>query len=278
MTETATGTRRAHSDVPLTFTEYGPPHGRALVLLHSLGSDGQMWQECIDRLARDQRVLVPDSRGHGASAGPVTASIDEWVADLDAVLEAAGARDAVLVGVSLGGIQAIAYAAQHPDRVTGLVVADSFVHLPPAAATAKIGFLTEQVRRDPMPVVADQYIEDTFLVPLPAGAESVRRSLAAMDKDSYLASVRACFGVDIRDRLAHVIASSLVLWGDRDAKTPRALSDQITAGISGAQLQVVPDAGHLSNVDNPQAFTELVTSFLRSHETSRTHAAREGVS
>lgn len=278
MTLTPTGTHRTRGDVPITFTEYGPPHGRALVLLHSLGADGQMWQECIDRFETDQRILVPDSRGHGASAGPITASVDEWVADLRAVLESAGARDVMLVGVSLGAIQAIAYAAQHADRVAGLVLADSFVHLPPDTAQAKIAVLTEQVRRDPMPVVADQYVDDTFVTPFPPGAESVRRSMATMNPDSYLSSVRACFGVDIRDRLPHVIAPSLVLWGDRDAKTPRALSEQIAEGIGRAELRVVPRAGHLSNVDNPETFADLVDSFLREHETSRPTAAREGVS
>jgi pimeloyl-ACP methyl ester carboxylesterase len=89
----------------------------------------------------------------------------------------------------------------------------------------------------------------------------VRRAIAAMDPDSYVAAVAACFGVQVTDRLSQVEAPTLVLWGDRDAKTPRALSEEIAEGIDGAVLQVLPDAGHLSNIDNPDAFAAAVIGF-----------------
>jgi 3-oxoadipate enol-lactonase len=89
----------------------------------------------------------------------------------------------------------------------------------------------------------------------------VRRSIAAMDPASYGAAVAACFSVQVTDRLAQVEAPTLVLWGDRDTKTPRTLSEVIADGIDGAVLRVVPDAGHLSNIDNPDAFAAAVIGF-----------------
>ncbi|MCU1605815.1 MAG: alpha/beta hydrolase [Modestobacter sp.] len=251
----------ARDGAGLAYREDGRADGPAVVLLHSLGADGHMWDGCAPELGRDHRLVVPDSRGHGDSGPARSSSVDQWVEDLSDVLDAAGVGPVLLAGVSLGGIQAIAFAAAHPQRVRGLVVADSFAALPTDAAQSKIRGLVDHSRQEPMTAVADQYLADTFQRPYPAGAAAVRRSIAAMDAVSYAASVTACFGVQIQDRLSQVEAPTLVLWGDRDAKTPRHLSQQIADGIAGAVLEVVPDAGHLSNIDNPAAFAAAVTTF-----------------
>ncbi len=261
MTSTTYRAASVHDGASIAYEDHGTAELGTLVLLHSLGADGRMWDGCLDSLAGDHRVIVPDTRGHGASSPAPTSSVDEWVDDLDGVLDAAEVDTAVLVGVSLGGIQALSYAAAHPGRVAGIVIADSFVALMPEIAQAKIHYLCDQARRQSMEEVAAQYIADTFQRPYPDGAESVRRALAAMDFVSYLAAVEACFGAQIKDRLGNVIAPTLVLWGDRDTKTPRALSEQIVAGVEDARLAVVPDAGHLSNVDNPAGFVDELTVF-----------------
>lgn len=261
MTSTLGHTRSTRDGTELAYDDRGRPGRDALVLLHSLGADGRMWDACVDLLQQEHRVIVPDTRGHGASGPTTETSADLWVHDLHDVLQAAGADRVVLVGVSLGGIQALTYAAAHPETVVGIVVADSFAALPPDIADAKIANLVDQARQQPMALVADQYVADTFEEPYPPGAEQVRRALAAIDSDSYAAAVEACFGARIEDRLAHVTSPALVLWGDRDAKTPRPLSERIVAGLPDARLAVVPDAGHLSNVDNPEGFVALVAAF-----------------
>lgn len=246
----------------LTYEESGQPEGPVLVLLHSLGADRRMWDRCLPALAGEHRVLLPDSRGHGESGPARTASVDQWVDDLHDVLVEAGADDVVLVGVSMGGIQALAFAAAHPDSVRGVVVADSFAELAPEVAQARIADFREQCRQLPMNAVAEKYVADTFQSPYPAGAERVRDAIAGMTPESYVSAVEVCFSVQIRDRLAKVAAPTLVLWGDRDAKSPRHLSEAIADGVDGARLEVVPDAGHLSNIDNPHAFTETVLAFI----------------
>jgi 3-oxoadipate enol-lactonase len=274
MTAASDSSATASDGTVLAYREQGSPERPAMVLLHSLGADGHMWDGCLEHLTDVHRVVVPDLRGHGASGPSAKASVDQWVDDLRDVLEAAEAEPAVLVGVSLGGIQAIAFAAEHPQLVAALVVADTFVALPPDVADAKIRTLGGQAAQLPMRAVADQYVVDTFQEPLPAGAETVRRALSGMDADSYIAAVDACFGVQIADRLARVQAPTLVLWGDRDTKTPRPLAEEIVAGIDGARFAVVPDAGHLSNIDNPAAFSAAVAAFSLEH--GRRPAPRRG--
>jgi pimeloyl-ACP methyl ester carboxylesterase len=221
-----------------------------------------MWDRLIEPLSRHCRLIVPDARGHGDSGPTSDASVDRWVEDLRLVLEQVEADDVVLVGVSVGGIQALAYAAAFPDRVRGLVVADSFAGLDPEVARRKIALLSDQARSRPMAEVADQYVADTFQTPVPSGAEVVRCAIAGMDPDSYLAAVEACFSADIVGRLPEVKMPTRVLWGELDAKTPRVLSEQIADGVQDGHLRVIPDAGHLSNVENPAGFLDEIVTFF----------------
>jgi 3-oxoadipate enol-lactonase len=236
-----------------------------VVLLHSLGASGAAWEGVSRELAGRYSLLVPDLRGHGRSDSATVADVAEWAADLERVLDHAGiapGERVALVGVSLGGIEGIAFAATHPERVSSLVIADSFAALPAEIAAQRITAQTEQVTSLTMREVAHRYVAATFADPDSRGAEIIRDTLGGMDPDSYLAAVRTCFGADVRHLLADVAVPTLVLWGDRDDKTPRPLSDFIAAGIEGSQLEVVPAAGHLSPLDNPVAFSRLVARFV----------------
>lgn len=244
---------------------YEIPDGAPLVLLHSLGADGTMWADVVRNLPDGYRVIAPDTRGHGSSGPGATANVGQWVDDLEDVLTAAGIDSAVLAGVSMGGIQALAFAAQHPHRVRALVIADSFAELNAATVQAKVDTLAGHARTAAMTDVADQYLRDTFVEPVPAGAERVRRALAAMDAESYITAVRVTFSARITDRLPLVKAPTHVLWGERDDKTPRALSEQIVSAIPDAVFTVIPDAGHLSNIDNPEAFATALDQHASRH-------------
>jgi pimeloyl-ACP methyl ester carboxylesterase len=236
-----------------------------VVLLHSLGASGAAWEGVIEELGGAYSLLVPDLRGHGRSEPAGVADVAEWAADLERVLGHAGIRPKqrfALVGVSLGGIQAMAFAATRPERVSALVVADSFAALPPEVAAQRIATQIEQASLLPMPEVAERYVAATFADQGSRGAKIVRDVLAGMDPDSYAAAVRTCFGADVRPLLAEIATPTLVLCGDRDDKTPLALSRSIVAGIAGSRLAIVPDAGHLAPLDNPAAFGRLVASFL----------------
>ena len=250
----------------LAYRKAGNADGPTIGLLHSLGTSGAIWHDTVSELAGTHPLLIPDLRGHGDSADCEVADVEEWAVDVERVLDHAGhgrTEPVVLVGVSLGGIQAIRFAATRPDRVSALVVADSFAFLPPEVSAARIAAQTEQATHLPMAEVADRYVAATFTDTSTPGAGIVRREMTRIHPKSYIAAVRTCFGADVRHLLGAVRAPTLVLWGDRDDKTPRALSEEIAAGIRGSELRVVPDAGHLSPVDNPAAFAHAVADFVR---------------
>lgn len=246
----------------LRWSERGRRTSEAIVLLHSLGTDAGIWQDQAAALGGDHRVVMPDARGHGASDWAPPVSLDAWVDDLDRTLDAAGVESAVLAGLSMGGVQALAYAVERPHRLRGLVVADAFAALDPDVADAKVEQLAGSAERDGMAALADAYVADTFTRPVDATAIArVRDPIAAMPPAAYVASAQACFGVRLADRLPEVRVPTLVLWGTQDAKTPRALSEQIADGIADSKLVEIPNAGHLSNLENPHAFTRALSAF-----------------
>lgn len=248
----------------LSYRSYGDPAGRTVVLLHSLGTDGRMWSDCVERWASRYRLIVPDSRGHGASGPSTSYSVTTWAQDLDRIIGATGSRQVSLVGVSMGGIQAIAYASMFPGTVAALVVADSFLAVSTEVRDAKVATLVGDLRSSTLRTIARDYLAATFTTPYPVGAADVESAISEIDADSYVAATSCCFGADIVDMARNVLAPTLVLWGERDSKAPRDLSERIRASIRGASLEIVPDAGHLSNIDNPAEFSRLASEFIDS--------------
>ncbi|WP_166459515.1 alpha/beta fold hydrolase [Amycolatopsis pithecellobii] len=237
-----------------------PDPGNPVVLLHSLATSARTWEPVRRALGGRLRLLTPDCRGHGRSeTGPMSPSA--WADDLARILDDADVNRCVVGGVSLGGIQALAFAARHPDRVTGVVAADTFAHLEPAVATARIGSLVDQASTLTMVDVAEQYVADTFTDTPPPASNLVAEEMAAMPAAVFCDAVRACFSVDIRADLAQVRCPAVVAWGENDTKTPRALSEAITDGLPDAELVVIPAAGHLSHLDNAPAFAGIVLDF-----------------
>jgi 3-oxoadipate enol-lactonase len=252
-----------------------PDHRGSVVLLHSIGTDGRLWHQQLRTLSARYRVLVPDARGHGGSGwiDGAELTIEDWVEDITTVLDDAGVRAATLVGLSMGGVQALAYALAHPERVVGLVLADTFAELDAEVADAKVKSLISQANGG-MESFADNYLDQTLTdghVDDAALRAVLRDAIANVPAGAYSASSRACFGVRLGDRLPEVRTPTLVLWGSLDSKTPRALSQELVAGIPNSRYAEVPAAGHLSAVENPEAFADALTSFLDSlHDDTRT--------
>jgi 3-oxoadipate enol-lactonase len=269
--------RVATGDPAIGYLDAGPRTGEALVLLHSLGTDHRLWLHQIDGLAAEYRLIAPDSRGHGGSgwAGPPT--LRDWVADLDRVLDHARVDRAVVAGLSMGGVQALAFAARHPERVRALVVADSFAELEPEVARAKTDGFVRRVSTDGTSAFAAWYVAETFTTtPLPVGAEWVRAAIAGITPEAFTASARTCFAARLGDEIGAIQVPTLVLWGERDAKTPREASDFIVSRVKGARFGVVREAGHLSAVENPEEFTRLVADFVAGLGTEERREVNKG--
>lgn len=213
-------------------------------------------------LSATYQAVTPDALGHGENL-QMGISHEAWISDLDRLVDNLGDVDVHLVGLSMGGVQAQLYAAQYSGKLASIVLADTFAFLEPDVQAERIDGITERVTNIGMAGHGKAYVEETLMGDLASlDAEHMRSCIAAIPADMYLESVRATFEVDLRGELGKITVPTLVLHGELDVKTPLALSEYMRDNIAGAQLVSLPNAGHLSASDAPQAFARGLNSFI----------------
>ena len=235
----------------------GPPDGPPIVFVHGAMMGRSVWAPQIERLASRFRCISVDQPGHGTRrAEPFTIEV-AMAHVVEAIDREAGGR-AVLVGLSLGGYVSMAVAGRYPEKVRGLVIAGStrepdgvsrlaftlygyFLRLAPEPAVRAIALMWFRRRYGPLVAAA-----------ITAGGHFARGGSAA---------VRRIAGGKFRDRLVAYGGPILVINGSFDLVF-RIGAGRFLASVPGLRQQVIPRAGHLSNVDKPEAFTKLVDDFI----------------
>jgi pimeloyl-ACP methyl ester carboxylesterase len=232
--------------------------GPALLLTHGYSATGQMWQGQIATLSPHFKVITWDMRGHGASdypQDPAAYSEEATVADMGALLDAVGAKSAVIGGLSLGGYMSLAFHRAHPERTRALLIIDTGPGY--KNDQARDGWNANAIRRA-------ERLEADGLGDLSKASAEVRQ---ARHRDAT-GLARAARGM-LTQRDARVIESlptiavpSIVIVGACD--TPfLAASDYMAAKIPGAKKVVIENAGHSANIDQPQAFNAALLNFLK---------------
>lgn len=252
------------ANVRLHYREAGV--GRPLLCLHGLGSSGQIWEGLVPELARTYRVLAPDLRGHGASAKPRGGySVRLLADDVVALLDARGVGPAAVCGLSMGGAVAQVLAVEYPERVSALVLEDTWAFATPGFATA-LQARIQAVRDRGLGSYADtavlQVFSEAFRAANPQALEEYRARNAELDAEAFQSVIRGLIGFDMRGRLGTLRVPTLVVIGSEDRLTPRFHADYLLRSIPGARLEVVAGAGHIPHVEQPAAFTTLLRKFL----------------
>ena len=253
----------------LVATVAGPADGRTFILVHGWTHDRRIWAAVARRLvAHGHRVVAYDQRGHGESTvGSDGLTMDVLAADMDEVLTATDASNAVLVGHSMGGMAAQAFALNHPESVRKRVAAIAMV------STACDGMA--RVNRSMGPFV-DRAIADRALAFKVLAPVLVRRSLGRTPHIGHLRAIRDLFvatppdvrrqlrsainGMDFSARLADIEVPVLVLSGRRDGIVPHARSTRIAELLESAELHVFDDAGHMLPWEAPDELVEILTA------------------
>jgi len=232
----------------------GPP----LLLTHGYSSTSAMWHEQIDALAKEHKLILWDMRGHGQSDYPDDANAYSealTVDDMAAILDAVGAKRAIIGGLSLGGYMSLAFYRTHPERARALLIIDTGP-----------GFKKDDAREAwnaRALATADRLDREGLDV-----LKSATRERAAATHRNAKGLALAARGM-LTQRDARVIellpdikVPCLVVVGADD--TPfLAASDYMTAKIPRAQKVVIPSAGHAVNIDQPKAFVDAVEPFLK---------------
>ncbi len=232
--------------------------GFPVLLSHGYSSTTRAWQGQVDALKDRYQVITWDMRGHGQTDSPedqAQYSEDATVEDMAAVLRAAGASQAVVGGLSLGGYASLAFYLKYPEMVRALMLFDTGPGYRNPQARAAWNETSEQRARD---------FEAKGLEALGGGAEiriSQHRSAAGLAKAAR--GILAQFDSRVIESLENIKVPTLVLVGAKDQPF-LAATDYMANKIPNATKVVIPDAGHAANLHQPEAFNAAVKAFLKS--------------
>jgi len=251
--------------------------GPAVVLWHSLLCEGGMWVGQVGPLAERYRVINIDAPGHGRSAPSTRAySLEDCVDALFEVLDAVNERSAALVGLSWGGMVGMRAALRSPERIRSLILFDTNADAESPDKLPKYRAMAFLARRfGALPLLLDRLVPIFFsprtTTDRPEIVRDFRDRLSAMDPTSIGHAVDCVeFGrKDIRSELTRIACPTLVVCGIDDLATPVARSEDIVQRIPGAELALVPQAGHLSAWERPDVATPLILDRLAHTERRR---------
>jgi 3-oxoadipate enol-lactonase len=256
----------------LHYTIRQPRNGKAprhtIVLSHALGMDLTLWDSLANLLSADCRVITYDHRGHGSSDAPSGMYTMAGMADDAArLLRELDTGPVVWVGLSLGGMVGQEMALRHPSLIGALVVANSTSGYPDAGQQMWQQRI-ETVRSQGLGAIAEavmgRYFHDAFRARHGATVERARQRLLSTDVEGYIGCCNAVGGVDTTSRLALISAPTLIIAGELDQGAPVAMSQIMAEKIPNATLTVLPQASHISVLEQPQAFNDAVTGFMAS--------------
>lgn len=238
----------------------GDPGGRPLVFSNSLGTDLRVWDRVVAELGGEYRIVRYDKRGHGLSdAPPAPYSLDDHVDDLAGLLDAIGVREALVVGLSVGGMIAQGLGARRPDLVRGLVLCDT---------AHKIG--TEEtwqqridgIERGGIAALADgileRWLSERFRAEHPEETLGWRHMLVRTPVEGYLGTCAAIRDADFTEAAKSLAMPTLCVCGSEDGATTPDLVRSMAEIIPGARFELVDGAGHLPCVEAPQAVADLI--------------------
>lgn len=251
--------------VPLHWDSVGD--GRPLVLLHGLGGDSTFWDGTAELLTAPRRLILPDLRGSGRTPpSPGGHSMADLSDDVLAILDDIGADRIDLLGFSMGGCAAQQFALDHPDRVDHLVLAATFPVMNPQSRmfldAVHDVYRSGATDRQMFDLICPWLFSTDFLAD-PAHADwFVYPEGEEQDRDAWSAAYQAQRLFDATARLAQITAPTLVVAGGHDRLAPVSDALKLVQGIPGATLHSQPEAGHLVNVEAPEAFWNRVETFL----------------
>jgi 3-oxoadipate enol-lactonase len=257
------------NDITLAYDDHGV--GQPVLFLHAFPLNKSMWQEQIMALLAESRfrLVALDWRGFGESG--ITAEVstmEQFADDVAGLMDSLGIDAAILCGLSMGGYAAFAFLRKYPQRVSGLILADTR----PGADNAEAQVNRENVARlaesQGTSAIADlqmpRLISDYTRQHSPAVERRIRQMIASATPQGIAAASRGmALRVDSTDLLGNITCPTLVLVGEHDVLIPAQVVQEYATKIPGAQFVVIPHAGHLSNLEQPQAFLQAVDRFLQ---------------
>jgi pimeloyl-ACP methyl ester carboxylesterase len=250
----------------LDFEDVGD--GIPLVLVHGYPLDRRLWAPQLDGLRHAARLVAPDLRGFGRSGdAPDTMTMDAYAADLKALVDGLGLGRVVVCGLSMGGYVALAFQAQYPEAVLGLVLANTRAGADSEQAREGRYAAARTALEQGVSGIADAMLPKMLtpetLANRPELAATVRAMMAAQRPSGVAAALRGM--AERPDRtgdLPSIEVPTLVVTGSADTLIPVSESEALAGAIAGSRLAILEGAAHLSNLERPETFNAAVEDFL----------------
>lgn len=241
--------------------------GPSVVLVHGLGGTSSIWDPISSSLAAEFQVVAYDLRGSGGSERPAGPwSLDDFVADLDAVVEGLGLAPAAIVGHSMAGGIVLAYAARHPGKVRAVVGVGAVTELPDAGRDG-MRQRAATVRAEGMESVATNVATagtaPSWRAGHPAAWEAFRSLLAANDPEAYALQAEVVAALDVSSELPRVACPALLVAGELDVPSPPALNTANATALPDARHVQLADCGHIVSLEKPAELLDVLLPFLR---------------
>jgi 3-oxoadipate enol-lactonase len=252
--------------IHLAYTDQG--RGAPVVLLHAFPQSRAMWAPQVDALSKTHRIIAPDFRGFGESDAPLWRyTLAQFADDVAGLLDYLSIQRAVLAGLSMGGYTAFGFYRKYRDRVKGLVLADTRAQADTEEGRAGRFAMAQTAYTKGAGAIADIMLPK-LLSPatLQTRPELVRQVRADAERTQVSGIAGALMAMaerpDSVPLLAQIACPALIITGELDGPTPPADGKLMAGAIPGARLEIIPRAGHLSNLENPDAFNQALRSFL----------------
>ncbi len=240
----------------------------SVIFLHGFPFDSSTWKAQADHLKGRYQVWTPDLRGHGGGAAPAGPwMISHFVRDLENFMNEKKIAKAILCGLSMGGYIALQFVAKHPERVEGLVLCDTRADSDSNDAKEKRFDTIEKILKEGTAGFAKDFSKNVLSESTLRNRPEIQREVEAMilsNKPENVVRVLAALASrwDNRAGLSSIKCPTAVFVGADDKITPPELSEIIAGGIEDSEFQIIENAGHLSNLEQPETFNEYLDSFL----------------
>ena len=252
--------------ISMEYELFGPEGAPTVVLSHSLGSSVIMWAPQLPQLALNFQVLCYDTRGHGGTAVPGGEySLDMLGDDILALMDGLNFHQVHWVGLSMGGMIGQNIALRQSGRFKSLTLCDTSAQMPEegrASWRERITMASEQGMEPLADPTMERWFTAAYLAEKPSSVDAIRDQFLATAPAGFIGCCHAIRTLDYLDQLHAIDIPTMIIVGADDMGTPVSASEAMRAEIPGAQLMVLEDAAHLSNIEQADAFNAALMGFL----------------
>ena len=255
--------------LPTYYEIEGPNDAPVLTLAHGQAFDLTVWRSQVPYFGDRFRVLCPDLRGHGRTGNgdETELRISHIAGDIVGLWDALRVARSHFVGTSLGGFAGYELALEYPERVSSVTFAATQAHMPESTVRAirkRISGLKEPgASMVPLvDILLERYVSDGYKERDPDGFSALEEIVARGSAMGYALTSDATLAMNYDPRLGDIRVPTMVIAGALDQSTPPGRMQLYQERIAGAQMAVVPDAGHLPNVENSKGFNSVLAGFL----------------